>query len=244
MVAMKVGMCVRVCICVFECTPHPQLHQLHQHQRTNLNPPHQVKFAEAVDQMVGQIIAHLAAAEERSGSAAAADGGTGPGSGAAAAASQQRQRPRFSICVTADHSTPVIFGDHSHEPVPFAVAHVRHAVRALGGARQLALRAPGARISNPDVKAPPPLDDLLRQAAWVEARREAAAAGRPFPGETGEDGGGGYGPWPEAWPQVVMGDRVAAFDELSAGGLGRFSGAQAMPLLKQFVGVDALAASE
>lgn len=33
-----------------------------------------------------------------------------------------------SIVVTGDHSTPVEFGDHSHEPVPFAIAHVRHAV--------------------------------------------------------------------------------------------------------------------
>ena len=32
---------------------------------------------------------------------------------------------RFSVCVTGDHSTPVVFGDHSHEPVPLAIAHVR-----------------------------------------------------------------------------------------------------------------------
>jgi hypothetical protein len=41
---------------------------------------------------------------------------------------------RYSICVTGDHSTPVAFGDHSHEPVPLAVAHVRHAVGASGRA--------------------------------------------------------------------------------------------------------------
>ena len=32
----------------------------------------------------------------------------------------------FALCVTGDHSTPVVFGDHSHEPVPLAVAHIRH----------------------------------------------------------------------------------------------------------------------
>ena len=32
---------------------------------------------------------------------------------------------QFSILVTGDHSTPVLFGDHSHEPVPLALAHVR-----------------------------------------------------------------------------------------------------------------------
>ena len=36
--------------------------------------------------------------------------------------------PACSIVVTGDHSTPVEFGDHSHEPVPFAIAHLRHVV--------------------------------------------------------------------------------------------------------------------
>ena len=34
----------------------------------------------------------------------------------------------YAVCVTGDHSTPVLFGDHSHEPVPFTIAHVRHVV--------------------------------------------------------------------------------------------------------------------
>lgn len=36
---------------------------------------------------------------------------------------------RFAVCVTGDHSTPVVFGDHSHEAVPFAVAIIADAVR-------------------------------------------------------------------------------------------------------------------
>lgn len=47
---------------------------------------------------------------------------------------------RYSICVTGDHSTPVMFGDHSHEPVPFTIAHVRHVVEALGGEQQVRVR--------------------------------------------------------------------------------------------------------
>ena len=34
----------------------------------------------------------------------------------------------YAVCVTGDHATPVLFGDHSHEPVPFTIAHVRHVV--------------------------------------------------------------------------------------------------------------------
>ena len=46
------------------------------------------------------------------------------------AAAEAAGRERFAVCVTGDHSTPVVFGDHSHEPVPLALAHVRRA-RAL-----------------------------------------------------------------------------------------------------------------
>lgn len=178
-----------------------------------------------------------AAVSSTSGSSRPTGQPTGQTSGQTSGNVQHASNSRFSICVTGDHSTPVIFGDHSHEPVPFAVAHVRHALRAMGGARQLALRAIGAKVPLPNVKAPPPLQALLSQAAQQQRRREAAAAGRAF-GEGGADDEG-LGAWRETWPQEVLGDGVCAFDELSAarGGLGRFPGSQVMPLLKQFVGV-------
>lgn len=63
-----------------------------------------MKYLEVVDVMVGQLLRRLAEAEAQ---------------GAV----------RFAVCVTGDHSTPALFGDHSHEPVPLAIAHVRHVVR-------------------------------------------------------------------------------------------------------------------
>eukprot|EP00884_Botryococcus_braunii_P022159 jgi/Botrbrau1/8627/Bobra.0196s0021.2 len=60
-----------------------------------------VGYLEAVDKMVRQLLRRLWEAELA-------------GAG------------RYAVCVTADHSTPVVFGDHSHEPVPFVMAHVRY----------------------------------------------------------------------------------------------------------------------
>lgn len=78
----------------------------------------QVRFLEVVDQMVGQIIRRLWEAEQRQQQQLQAGGATPDG-------------PQgFTIVVTGDHSTPVMFGDHSHEPVPFAMAHLRHVVSA------------------------------------------------------------------------------------------------------------------
>ena len=60
----------------------------------------QVRYFEVVDQMVRQLVARLSAAEEA------------------------QPDVRFTVVVTGDHSTPAVFGDHSHEPVPFAIADV------------------------------------------------------------------------------------------------------------------------
>lgn len=74
---------------------------------TPFSPP-QVRYLEVVDAMVAQLVRLLWRAEARG------DG-------------------RYSLLVTGDHSTPVEFGDHSHEPVPVAIARLRHVVRCLGG---------------------------------------------------------------------------------------------------------------
>ncbi|GIL98398.1 hypothetical protein Vretimale_3768 [Volvox reticuliferus] len=169
-----------------------------------------VRFLEVVDQMVAQMLRRLWEAE------AAGQG-------------------RYVMVLTGDHSTPVMFGDHSNEPVPFAIASVRSAVEALGGPDYIR-SVPLGPIPLPDVKKPPSSTELCKQAAFKDARRKAAWAGRPWdpamPAEV-------FGPWREPWPQVVRGDPVRAFDEVSVarGALGRFPGSQVMGLVKQFAGV-------
>ncbi len=37
-------------------------------------------------------------------------------------------RGRYVVAVSGDHSTPVMFGDHSNEPVPFVICNLRHAI--------------------------------------------------------------------------------------------------------------------
>jgi 2,3-bisphosphoglycerate-independent phosphoglycerate mutase len=41
---------------------------------------------------------------------------------------------RCLLCCTGDHSTPVLYGDHSHESVPLAAAHLHRLVGAVGQA--------------------------------------------------------------------------------------------------------------
>ncbi|KAL9686049.1 hypothetical protein QQ045_023504 [Rhodiola kirilowii] len=40
---------------------------------------------------------------------------------------------QYFLCVTGDHSTPVEYGDHSFEPVPFALCRLDDFVGAMGG---------------------------------------------------------------------------------------------------------------
>ncbi|KAK6152657.1 hypothetical protein DH2020_012296 [Rehmannia glutinosa] len=44
---------------------------------------------------------------------------------------------QYYICVTGDHSTPVEYGDHSFEPVPFALCRLKDFVGAVGGESRL-----------------------------------------------------------------------------------------------------------
>lgn len=47
------------------------------------------------------------------------------------AAIEEESGDRLFVCVTGDHSTPVNYGDHSPEPIPFSIAAVRDVVRLL-----------------------------------------------------------------------------------------------------------------
>ena len=91
--------------------------------------------------MVGQLLRRLADAEAAGASRAQQpvqhdaqqQGAAGrPAAGADATAwAADADAGGFAVCVTGDHSTPVVFGDHSHEPVPFVVARVTDAVRMV-----------------------------------------------------------------------------------------------------------------
>ena len=150
------------------------------------NVPYRVAYLEAADALLRQLAARLWAHQ-------AAAGGDGV---------------RYVVCVTGDHSTPVLYGDHSNEPVPVAVAHLADLVAALGGPAAVAATPLGA-IRTPEF-APPP----------TPGEGDAAEFARQAPG-------------PAA---AVAGDAVWRFDEVAAaaGGLGRFCGASLMPLLRAF----------
>ncbi len=183
-------------------------------------PALKVAALEAVDAMVGQAL-RLLWAREGGGAAAQEDEGARTRASASAPSSNPPPAPpppRFAIVVTGDHSTPVEFGDHSHEPVPVALAHVRHVARGGAGGPAALARAPLRPI-------PPP------EAAVAAAGGDAAALARL--GAAACAAGGA----PSA-PAPTAGDGVAAFSEsaAAAGALGRFPGSELMALVREFVG--------
>ena len=86
------------------------------------NLDRKVEFLQKADSMILELVRGLAAVEEASGD-------------------------RFIVCVTGDHSTPVAYGDHSADPVPFSIAAVRDVVRHLDQVRRLVFSRPFALAS-------------------------------------------------------------------------------------------------
>lgn len=175
---------------------------------TELKP----RYQEVVDKMVAQLVRQLWQ-QERSGNG------------------------RYSIVVTGDHSTPVEFGDHSHEPVPFAIAHLRHVVQVLGGDEAVDRIAMG------------PIAHPVEEGASVQPgiAAEGAANGHVLQQEqsSGPQQAEGKQQQHEQQPRqpaVVLGDGVQEFSEIAvaAGALGRFPGSGIMPLIRQFVGLEAV----
>ncbi|KAL0023909.1 hypothetical protein WJX79_009725 [Trebouxia sp. C0005] len=153
-------------------------------------PVLKVQYLECVDVMIKQLVRRLHQAEA---------GGQG----------------HYCVCVTGDHSTPVLFGDHSHEPVPFTVAHVRHVVEQLGGA-SCVMNTPLTHIPHPSPSDPSVALHALAQAALRRRKMNPLM-------ET-----------------QSTGDVVNSFGEAAAaaGFLGRFPGIAIMPLVQQFIGMN------
>ncbi|KAL6783755.1 hypothetical protein ACKKBF_B05675 [Auxenochlorella protothecoides x Auxenochlorella symbiontica] len=170
---------------------------------------HKAALLGAVDAMVGQLLARLARARLDSGE----EGGVG----------------EYTIVVTGDHSTPVATMDHSCEPVPVAIAHLRHVVQRLGGAEAL-LDIPLEPITLPPVPGEEGEEESASPTlpASLEPRLQAQPQKPPSPHqEMGKPSSA-----------QTFGDSVSSFDESAAGagGLGRFPGSQLMPLIKHFAG--------
>lgn len=140
-----------------------------------------LKALEAVDTAVGQL-ARLLWESESSGSF------------------------QFSLCVTGDHSTPVEYGDHSFEPVPFAMCRLKDFVGAVGESN--ICRTSLDPFPIPSVKPGEDLTDDLE----IEERREKCS--QPYSGDS-----------------VYELNEMAA----ARGCLGRFPGAEMMGIIKNFL---------
>lgn len=118
---------------------------------------------------------------------------------------------QYSLCVTGDHSTPVEYGDHSFEPVPFALCRLESYVGAVGG-EAVVMATPLDPFPLPGVKAG---EDLKDQLEVSEATRNGEC-------------------------KAFGGDSVSEFNEIAAarGCLGRFPGSEMMGVINKFIRMD------
>lgn len=144
-----------------------------------------VKALEAVDTAVGQLARLLWEAES-----------TG--------------KFQFTLCITGDHSTPVEYGDHSFESVPFAMCRLKDFVGAIGESSICKISLDPFPI--PSVKSGEDLLDNLE----TEERRDKCGK------------------------QPYSGDSVYELNEVAAakGCLGRFPGGEMMGIIKKFLNLD------
>ncbi|KAK8542786.1 hypothetical protein V6N13_136667 [Hibiscus sabdariffa] len=119
---------------------------------------------------------------------------------------------QYFICVSGDHSTPVEYGDHSFEPVPFTMCRLKDFVGAIGG-ESVVLETSLDPFPLPTVKA---CEDLNEDIA-LEAERQCKQV------------------------QSFSGDSVFELNEIAAarGSLGRFPGGEMMGIVKRFLKLNA-----
>ena len=183
-----------------------------------------VAYLEVVDRMVGQLLRLLWESEKKKKVVVAPDSSSLDNHNSSRFVEQQQQ---YCIVVTGDHSTPVEFGDHSCEPVPFAIASVQHVVHALGG-DEAVQEIPLGPIPHP------------------KAEHQQHNGG----GGGGGDGGGATRAASinttngrrKHDDRIMNGDSVSCFTEFDAaeGSLGRFPGSQVMGVVKDFRRTSAL----
>ncbi|KAL8546155.1 hypothetical protein ACS0TY_006034 [Phlomoides rotata] len=115
---------------------------------------------------------------------------------------------QYYICVTGDHSTPVEYGDHSFEPVPFALCRLKDFVGAVGGESRL-LETSLDPFPLPTVESGDDLSD-----AYMSREEKRGREDRAF-----------------------NGDSVFEFNDIAAarGILGRFAGSEMMGIIKAFL---------
>ncbi|XP_010257826.1 PREDICTED: uncharacterized protein LOC104597802 isoform X2 [Nelumbo nucifera] len=114
---------------------------------------------------------------------------------------------KYSLCVTGDHSTPVEYGDHSFEPVPFALCRLEDFVGAVGG-NDIVMGTSLDPFPLPTVKT----DEDLKEDLGIEEERNILQ-------------------------KAFSGDSVSEFNEIAAarGCLGRFPGGEMMGIIKRFL---------
>ena len=116
---------------------------------------------------------------------------------------------QFYLCVTGDHSTPVEYGDHSFESVPFAMCRLKDFVGAIGESTVLKTSLDPFPI--PSVKSG---EDLLNDLDTKEGLHKCCEA---YSGDS-----------------VYELNEVAA----ARGCLGRFPGGEMMGIIKKFISLD------
>lgn len=146
-----------------------------------------VKALEAVDRAIGQLARLLWQAE---------------------AEAEANGKLHYSICVTGDHSTPVEYGDHSFEPVPFTLCRLKDFVDAVGGESVI--------FKTSLDPFPLPTHDLTEDGEWIDG--------------TGMESS-------EQEVHAFSGDSVCEFNEIAAarGCLGRFPGGEMMGIINTFL---------
>lgn len=113
---------------------------------------------------------------------------------------------QYFLCVTGDHSTPVEYGDHSFEPVPFALCRLRDFVGAMG--EDNVINFPLDDFPLPSVKSGEDVAENIDVADRKSDQRKA------FSGDS-----------------VFEFNEIAA----ARGCLGRFPGSEMMGIIKKFI---------